>query len=569
VVNVRALILGATLALVCGCPSSKPCKVQRDCSATQRCVQSVCHDESETKGAVGDSCAAADQCGGGLTCLTESSGYPAGICTSSCASAACATGKCAPIASGPVCLATCASDNDCRASYACCPSLGSVCVPPAACPPPPSCQEPVVASVLPAAQVIALGSHKVGEELTFDVPANTGSVTIVHQAKIANAVVVYKGSPTDNNAAPVSVKFPSGALAYDDFADYPTSSDGGIDFSGRYAVFGGSAPITAAFTLPNTAASLDAGIPPGAWKFTVGDVAYECTFALACDDGGTPANVYDVSVLLRPQPQGNNLDVDFYVVADMTTRAGLPFTAANAPGDASVQRMLQTFAGIYASAGITVRTVNFYDVSAVDQARFGTNVSSDATGPCSELGQMFTLSSAHAGNTMNLFLTQSIRTADQAGGSVVGIDGSVPGPASMNGTIHSGAAVSAADLFSGSCGGSPDLACGADLVAFIAAHETGHFLGLFHTTEAPGTFYDPLSDTLKCPCALCASAADKPHCDTQIASNPVFMPANLCTTQPNCGGGSNLMFWQLQRGVSQGLLSAQQASVMRLNPLIQ
>src|SRR5205814_1494145 len=119
--------------------------------------------------------------------------------------------------------------------------------------------------------------------------------------------------------------------------------------------------------------------------------------------------------------------------------------------------------------------------------------------------QMFTLSSAHPGNTMNLFLVQGLHDPNPStSGTIVGIDGTIPGPSSFNGTVQSGAVVSMADLFStfsGTCPiGSYDLCrSGADLTAFIAAHETGHFLGLFHTSEQECDVFDPLSDTLKCP----------------------------------------------------------------------
>jgi hypothetical protein len=203
--------------------------------------------------------------------------------------------------------------------------------------------------------------------------------------------------------------------------------------------------------------------------------------------------------------------------------------------------------------------------------RFGTNVNADLTGPCEELDQMLLLSSAHPGNTVSLFLVQSITSQSNAGGSVVGIDGTIPGPASFSGTVHSGAAASLVDLFSGTCGGGMDLLnCGADEVAYIAAHEAGHFLGLFHTTEPDGRSFDPLTDTPKCPCIPCASSQDLPKC-TGTAS--LFVLANQCSgalARPACAsaGGDNLMFWQLDRGVSQGTLKPQQAAVMALSPAV-
>jgi hypothetical protein len=266
------------------------------------------------------------------------------------------------------------------------------------------------------------------------------------------------------------------------------------------------------------------------------------------------------------------MDVNFYIVADMTTLSSLPFTAANAATDPQVQRMVTTFKNIMSNAGITAN-VTFRDASAADRARFGTNISAQASGPCSELCQMFTISGQNPGNTMNLFLVQSLRSASTGTGTVVGIDGTIPGPSSINGTVHSGAVVSSVDMFapnSQNCGASLNVGtCGPDRVGYVAAHETGHFLGLFHTTEQEGADFDPLTDTPKCPCTTCASPTDKPKCGSTSVSSPTIF-ADLCVSaSTGCGGGDNLMFWYLQSlPVPQGVLSPQQGQVMRLNALV-
>jgi len=104
-------------------------------------------------------------------------------------------------------------------------------------------------------------------------------------------------------------------------------------------------------------------------------------------------------------------------------------------------------------------------------------------------------------------------------------------------------------------------------VAFISAHETGHFLGLFHTTEREGADFDPLTDTPKCPCTSCASTAQRSRCGTYGANSPALV-ADRCVSAPTCAGGDNLMFWFLEPGYSAGVLTPQQSQVMRLNPLV-
>jgi hypothetical protein len=443
---------------------------------------------------------------------------------------------------------------------------------------PPTCSRPISASALPA-QVLLHESHKAGDMVAFRVPPGTGSVTIVHQAQTANLQVVFKGQVVANSAVPGIIVMPDGGTAYNDndpaFAP-PSSPDGGTDPSGLYSFFGGDSPSTAAFTMPNTTASLDAGVPAGAWSFQVNDYAYECATQSGCSDGGALGNTYDVTVLAKPTPASSTrtLDVAFYIVANINTLGGVSLNAANAPNDPSVKRMVNTFTGIYAKAGITVGTVTFYDVPDAARTRFGTHVNADLTGPCDELDQMFLLSSANPGNTLNLFLVQSITSKSSAGGSVVGIDGTIPGPASFSGTVHSGAAVSLADLFSGTCNpvppGAIDIRCGADETAYIAAHEAGHFLGLFHTTESDGRDFDPITDTPKCPCIPCASSTDLPRCTAGgTSSNPIYLFASQCSgASAACAGGDNLMFWQLQASVSLGKISPQQANVMTLSPAV-
>jgi hypothetical protein len=474
-----------------------------------------------------------------------------------------------------------------RAIRCCAAALLAACSGNSAPPPPtpdipPNCSRPVATSAMPAAQVVLHATHKTGDDIPFAVPAGTGSVTIVHQAMTANLRVVYKSTVINNSAVPGQIFKPDGSRAYDDndpAFGAQSSPDGGTDPSGLYAFYGGDSPSTAAFTMPNTAFSLDAGVPAGNWHFLVNDYAYECAQPNSgCSDGGVLGNTYDVTVLATPARAASaaTLDVAFYIVAAVNNPAtGKPLNAANAPTDPAVKRMVSTFKSIYnqnPQVGITVSTPVFYDVSAAAVTRFGTHINADTTGPCDELDQMFLLSGDHPGNTLNLFLVQSITSKSNAGGSVVGIDGTIPGPASFAGTVHSGAAVSMADLFAGSlnCTGPINLSCGADEVAYIAAHEAGHFLGMFHTTEAQGRDFDPITDTPKCPCLQCASSTDRPNCTASgSAASNIFLTAIQCVNPgAGCGGGDNLMFWQLSQSASQGNLSAQQGAVMRLNPAV-
>jgi hypothetical protein len=198
-------------------------------------------------------------------------------------------------------------------------------------------------------------------------------------------------------------------------------------------------------------------------------------------------------------------------------------------------------------------------------------VDADDRSPCGEIATI--LSMAGPGNAMNLFLVNSLVSAEQSGTTIVGIDGTIPGPASVGGTVASGALVSVADLRGGgtaACTGSMNLqGCGADRTAYIAAHESGHALGLYHDTEWTGTTFDPVKDTPTCDCKVCA--LDKTNCYAGTQTPTTYQMSNAdCSTYPAtaCGGGENLMFWLFSATQSTGALSAQQSSIARANPLV-
>jgi hypothetical protein len=88
------------------------------------------------------------------------------------------------------------------------------------------------------------------------------------------------------------------------------------------------------------------------------------------------------------------------------------------------------------------------------------------------------------------------------------------------------------------------------LMAETTAHELGHQLGLFHTSEAEGLDHDPLGDT--------------PECDAdRDADGDGTVSAEECEAQ----GGRNLMFW-VSGDFSQRELSPWQRRVLALSPVV-
>jgi len=444
-----------------------------------------------------------------------------------------------------------------------------------------------------------LGTFTVGQTVPFDVPANIASVTIVEQAVSApDSVTVldtnFSPAPfaVDNTAVPLIVKDPSGNTIYDDRV-------APADPTAVPVFFASSSPATGTLTLPNTTKGLtqfSAGVPAGSsaggnpWTVTVSDYAYECTQPLppgqSCPTGGSTASTYDVTVITKPNangaiPTSGKLDVNIYFATtqapdQQTGVTTKPLSANTASTDPDLTRMVQTLGTIMSNAGITVNSVVFKDLPADVQARYATGVDVDQTGACGPLSQL--LKFADKGNTMNIFFVSSFQaTGLSAGNTVVGIDGTIPGPSTIGGTVASGAAVATHDLRFNSgtaaCAGALSINCGADVTAYIVAHETGHFLGLYHVTESEGTFFDPLTGTPPCPCSTCkaATATDKCIDATPAPAAGTEHPMSVaeCTVNTTtCGGGDNLMFWILETG-SLGTLVDEQARVMRANPLIQ
>jgi hypothetical protein len=435
----------------------------------------------------------------------------------------------------------------------------------------PGCRMQVVPSSLPAGEVQSLGTHQVGETLSFNVPAGSIGFSIVSQAVTAQPTIDFGGT-LPNLAVPSPLLTPAGATFFSDFVSPPndlttTLLVSGIPSEGNVAAY---AVYSAALNFPNSSAglALDGGLPSGTWSFGVNDYAFECANTQGCS-GGSTTNTYNMSVLVSPGPlpSPGTLAVDIYL-ATTSLDAG---TAVTNP---AVQRFAARFASFYAQAHICISSFTFHDVPAWAHAKYDSvavDYNDTTLDPCSDYHQLFTL--AESDRAIPLFFVDDITAGSApAGDEILGQDGAIPAPPTFNGTVAGGAVVLAADLTStqGCTANFSQDTCGPDRVAAVGAHESGHFLGLFHPTEFTGDAFDPLIDTPACVCALCetsrgAAAACGSNPD---GGEPTVVDNSVCDgASQQCGGAPYLMFWFLSVD-TQGVFSAEESRVMRSNPLI-
>ena len=575
----RFLAASVLVVLAAGCSGSGRCDRDNPCAAGEVCVRGACDVLPD----LGGSC---DACPQGQQCV-RGQDFPQGACELACdAGSDCpALSTCTALATWSYCLRDCDGDDDCPPSQRCerlagnavCvarqapASFGQFCsgkvtlkngglVGPST--QPSACQKPLIASALPQEQVQHLGVHPVGEAVAFTVPPGQASLTVVSQAVSAVDSITFEGQPVHNSAVPLLLRGPDGGVLFDDSLPQP------YDPTSVPMFYANLTPTIGTMTYPNTRRALDSvtaaeGVPAGSWSVTVSDYGFECLGLDQCA-GGSDAGVYDLTVVTRPDAalKQGTIDVAIYLVTESR------LTAALAIQTISFHRAIAALAQIYDAAGICLGTVTVYDVPAWAKAAYASSIDVDKDGSCDPLHQLFTLS--QPGNTLNFFFVDALDSTIDHGGTVVGFDGTIPGPSSFGGSVSSGAAVSIADLGAGSCGSAIDpLHCGADEVGVIAAHEGAHWLGLYHTTEGSGMDFDPLGDTPACLCPLCVPVTQEKSCGSASPTGTTtFVSAIDCLAGTvACGGADNLMFWQLS-AFSKGALTPEQARVMVANPLV-
>ena len=444
----------------------------------------------------GASCTQNADCASGF-CLTDEQGFPGGLCTVfDCTSrqdcygvgTACLRGQ----FNGNLCVPLCVTDSDCREGYECRGTgSGSFCYPAFAN----GSLNPVCASDFVAADDVTnfdfgstsrLDRHRI----SFDVPEGATSLFVLAWDQ-------------GHTLVPDLIRAPSaGELKMQDYASYlftpislgevsPVLLPGGPNYSayvegGRYEMeFGTNGPQSE-------------------------DLCYL---------------VYTESESLSATGEALVVDLNFYFVgAD-----GL--TADSAPGDPAFARLIDSFNAVYSTANVSVGEVRYFDVGGDILDRF--QVIRDSN----EVYELVKLS-RQPGSTRDALLSANVFFIQGFAGqssSVLGISTGIPGAAGVHGQAGTGLVFSAEYLRqTGNVNGPL-------LVGQVLAHELGHYLGLFHTTEQTGGQFDQLEDTDRC---------------------PTIENGNLAA----CADYSNLMF-PIAAIRSNLELSDGQVSIVRANPL--
>lgn len=153
---------------------------------------------------------------------------------------------------------------------------------------------------------------------------------------------------------------------------------------------------------------------------------------------------------------------------------------------------------------------------------------------------LLSMSSMADDDYLNFFLVRSI-----SGFGILGLAPHVNGPA-QNGQWDSGVLIN-------TFGGLPYMSSG-DILnqGATMAHEAGHFLGLWHTTEQNGQKFDSLSDTPEC----------------QRENYDFNKDGIVSSTECQSVDGPNLMFWS-DASYPQETLSDMQNDVLFTHPLVE
>ena len=216
-----------------------------------------------------------------------------------------------------------------------------------------------------------------------------------------------------------------------------------------------------------------------------------------------------------------------------------PYITGTTWSAGDISAALNVMSSIYSANGITLTINSTITISDTQYAAVSGTFTDSTT------SALVTQGSTAA---VNLFFIEDYSGDDWSGilGNAAGIPGSMGIANAWNGVLNS--------LYAHATGATLN----PQLLGETAAHEMGHQLGLFHTTESGGTVFDIISDTAECPKSL-----DK------NSNSQIQMSAEECEGY----GAENVMFWTAwssssrSAGKKQETLSSYQQQVLKYSPI--
>lgn len=500
-----------------GCTSDQECAYDEVCD-----VESGSCEQTDVS-RVGGACQADGECASELCVDEASTDWPGGACVDNCTGQAhggfCdgadpSSGLCLVFDDVGLCLPSCTTSTECREDYVCSVEAGGAnaqgygfCLPRCEHLP---CEEGYTCDVTgycveaqQTAQQIrseVLGTFSVTgtrfEEVTFTVPANTLSFGVTLESEDADS----------SYPAVVSLQGPNKKALYDLFNP--------LDSAMRY-----SSPSISptGFIYPNSPAL---NLSPGEYTLSVGASKRANVKVTLHIKSGSPVAQERLPLTLW------FLDNSYY-------------RAEDARADPAFQRAVARMQTIYMNAGILIDEVNYRNVSGTVASEYG--VFDPAKVP---VGRVIGLAlEGEETSGANIFFNDQLL---QDNGSVLyGISAGLPGPPALNDSPTLGVFVALDIHFP-----QEDLLDEEELAATMA-HELGHYLGLFHLSEADGSAHDPLRDTAEC------------H-----GSRDTDRSGTLSGQECGAAAATNLMFWTPAKGFMQDRISDEQRWVIHRNPVV-
>ena len=193
----------------------------------------------------------------------------------------------------------------------------------------------------------------------------------------------------------------------------------------------------------------------------------------------TGSVVVSVHAKVLPElPTAGIVDFNFHF-----TGAG-GWTAENAASNTEFTTMLADVAEIYAQVGLSIGRMTYRDVDP------SYSVIESIQGADSDFMALLAESEGASIGAINVFFVDEMMLGGPFGGFglLLGAAGGIPGPVLVHGTARSGVVIAL---------GGHDQPGAPTVLPNTVAHEVGHYLGLFHTSEMAifGMMNDPIDDT--------------------------------------------------------------------------